>query len=114
MIITIVKVLADNRYTSTISTSGTEQELALVEKFGEPTVNIGGSFTGPPSFSEPDSFKKIFNGFPRSFSKDADGDVLAKEKVVEWSDELVDRLTDAITDLRGQTDDFSKETIVTV
>lgn len=114
MKITILKTILDNKFSAKIATSVNDTEKELISKFGEPTINVGGSFTGPPSFSEPNSYRKIVNGFPWTFKKDGDADSESQEKVEVWAEEIEDRLTTEIATLKGKTDDFSGESAVTV
>ena len=50
MKIILDKGLANNYFSTEVNTEFTEQEDDLIEKFGDPEVNFGGTFTGPPFF----------------------------------------------------------------
>ena len=114
MKITALKTILDNKFSAKVSTVVNDTEKELIDKFGEPTVNVGGSFTGPPAFTEPNSYRKIVHGFPWTFKKDGDADEEAQDKVEVWKEEMEDRLTSEITTLKAKTDDFSGESAVTV
>ena len=107
------KTLTSNVYKVELRTEATEVEQNLIDLFGEPEVNVGGSFTGPPAFTLPDALRKIVKGFPYSQQIDADGDAQAKDKMVVWADEVSTRIGTAVTTLRAQNDDFSKEEVDT-
>ena len=114
MDITVLKELKDNRYSAEFSLELTDQEADLAEKFGEPSVNVGGSFTGPPAFTLADDYHNLPSGFPVSLSIDANGDPEAKDKMNVWITEVKTRLTSAKNTLVSQTDDFSGKVIETV
>ena len=114
MKITINKELQNNIYAATFETEFTQQEDTLMEKFGEPVVNLGGDFTGPPAFTLADEYHKIKSGFPASQSMDANGDAQSEQKMTVWKDEVKARLVTAINDLRGQSDNYTGEEVETV
>ena len=114
MKITITKSLLDNKYITEFKTEFPDQEIDLIEKFGDPLINVGGSITGPPAFVLSDEHRKLKGGFPYTLSMDADGDTQAKDKMLAWIEEIRARMLTAITTLRGQVDDFSGEIVETI
>lgn len=114
MNITRIKTINANKYTVEFRDSFTTNELQLITKYGDPRVNVGGTFTGPPAFTLPDKYRELKAGFPYSYYMDKSDDVLAEEKMNVWSSEVRQRMIDAITALRAQTDTFTDEIIETV
>lgn len=114
MKITTTKELVDNKYSAEFKTEFPEQENDLIEKFGDPEINFGGSFTGPPVFDLADHYRKMKSGLPYTYQIDANGDVDAKDKMLVWITEIRARLVSEINTLRSQTDDFTGEIIETV
>lgn len=114
MKIKLYKSVENNKYLTKIITEANDVDLSLSKKFGEPTVDVGGSFTGPPAFTEPTQFRKIFTGFPYTFTKDGTADAQAKEKSIVWGDTMEQRLQDTINALRNQVDDFTGERVITI
>ena len=114
MKILIDKLLEDNRYSAEFKVELTDQEQAQVDAFGDPLVNFGGSFTGPPAFTLADEFRALVAGLPYTQSMDGNGDVDAKDKMNVWITEVKTRLTSAKNTLVGLTDDFTGEVVETV
>lgn len=114
MNIYVKRTLASNIYSVEFSTDFTSQESDLIEKFGDPEINCGGSITGPPAFDLSDQYRKLKAGFPFSYQVDGNGDDEASDKVLAWITEIRGRCVTAITTLRDQTDTFTGETIETV
>ena len=89
-----------------------DQDLELMSDFGEPEVDVGGSFTGPPAFSNlATQLRKLKSGFPFTQTFDATGDAQAKDKANVWQSEMITRITAVMATLRGNTDDFSGESL---
>jgi hypothetical protein len=114
MKLTITKIVDDNKFKATMATEANDLELEKIEKFGEPSINIGGSFTGPPAFVEPNQNKLLVTASPFVFIKDKDGDAEAEEKVDVWTTEVRTRIIDAKTTLVGLTDSFTDESTETI
>lgn len=114
MKLTTTKVVDDNKFQATMVTEANDLELEKIEKFGEPLVNIGGSFTGPPAFVEPNQNKLLITASPFVFIKDKDGDIEAEEKVDVWAAEVRTRIIDAKTTLVGLIDNFTDELAETI
>ena len=114
MKIRIVKTLSDNKYTMTIYTETDQGIDEKILKFGEPEINVGGSFTGPPAFILPNLLRKIIKGFPYSAYLDKDTDVNAETKIDIMADEIKQRIIEAVNILRSQADNFTDEILITV
>jgi hypothetical protein len=114
MKLTTTKIVGDNKFKAILATEANDLELGKIEKFGEPSINIGGSFTGPPAFVEPNQMKLLITASPFVFIKDKDGDVEAEAKVDVWAAEVRTRIIDAKTTLVGLVDSFTDETTETI
>lgn len=112
--LTTEKVLSNNVYTVTLRTDFQESDLELMSDFSQPTVDVGGSFTGPPAFSLNSSVKKIKDQFPVVQSFDGAADVDAKDKANVWATEMLTRIQSAVTTLRTNVDDFTGDTVDTL
>lgn len=91
----------------------------LVDKFGEPEINLGGSFTTDAlEWELPNEYVKLVSGFPvrREFdltaSPFADEDGLAM--LVTYRTTILSRIEDAFTALRANGDDFTDEFVTTI
>jgi len=87
-----------------------ELELEKMASFGEPEINLGGTFTGPPGYTLPDSYAKIKTGVPFLAACDVRDYANAEDRAVVWATEIVTRLKSAITSLRAMTDSYTGET----
>ena len=114
MKIIITKSLNENKYSIEFKVELTEQETVQTVKFGEPSVNFGGTITGPPAFELADHYRDLPSGLPYTYSIDGNGDAEAKDKMLAWQTEIKNRLVAAINSLRNQTDDFTGEVVETV
>lgn len=90
----------------------TELETKLMKKFGEPEIDVGGSFTGPPAFTLDSDLKKIRAESPFEVVFDGQSDIDAQDKATAWRNEMTTRINTAITDLLVLNDTFSGEDIV--
>ena len=52
----------------------------LMASYGEPEIDLGGSFTGPPAFDLPSNFARIKSGSPFIGRFDGDDYVDAEER----------------------------------
>jgi hypothetical protein len=95
------------------------QDVELMEKFGEPEINIGGTFlpsTGN-QFILPDKYIRVRSEFPfvREFdSRQAPFDTNTVTKVIGYRDEIKTRFTTAFTDLRANGDTFTGEQLYNI
>ena len=108
MILKDNRSLEDNRYIVELEpTNWSDQDVALMKKFGEPEVETGGQGTLIPAFDFPTEPREIKKGFPYTRSIDADADSDAKAKMNNWVIEMQTRFTNALNTLRANVDDFS-------
>lgn len=112
--LTTSKNLQNNVYTVTLTTAFQQSDLDLMSDFSQPTVDVGGSFTGPPAFTLNSSIKKIKDQFPVVQSFDGASDVDAKDKANVWASEMLTRIQSAVTTLRLNVDDFTGDTVDTL
>jgi hypothetical protein len=91
--------------------SFSEVDQQLMAKFGEPEIDVGGSFTGPPAFELPADLRRIRSESPFTMKFDSDDYVDADERAETWSTEMSTKIADAMTTLRANTDDFTKEEV---
>ncbi len=96
-----------------------QQDLMLMEKFGEPEINIGGTFLEETedSFILPDQYVKVRSGFPFLQEFDSRSDPFATNTVVKvtaYRDELRTRFSDAFTALRANGDTFTGEQVYNI
>jgi len=95
------------------ATDYSQVELEKMASFGEPEINLGGSFTGPPAFSLADSYAKIKTGVPFLAAFDVRDYADAEDRATVWKTEVIARLKAAITALRATTDGYTGETVET-
>lgn len=114
MKISVKKLLKNNKYQVTIATTLNDVELDKVDKFGEPLVNVGGSFTGPPAFTLANNLRGLKNGFPFTLTLDGAADADAEAKADVWAAEEGQRLSDTVAVLIAKIDNFSDDALVTV
>lgn len=92
-----------------------EGDTDLMVKYGEPQIDLGGDFTNP-AFTLPTVLRNIKSESPFAQQFDArDTDAgVAKSRAQRWAADMATRITTAIGTLRGNTDDYSGEEVVTV
>jgi len=117
---------SDNRYRVEISVydfSAVEEE--LVSQFGEPIIEIGGSFAGSETrpgeavpttvnFELPAEQRRWDSDFPVVKIFDLDDDVDSDVKAKVFGDEIVSRLQTAKNALVAQSAAFTGETTITI
>jgi hypothetical protein len=99
-----------------------ESDKELMRKFGEPTINAGGTFVDPtvPSafnFTLPDKIILVRTEMPytQTFdSKSPDFLVATQAKALVYENTFITRYQQAFTTLRSLTDTFSGERVVTL
>lgn len=90
----------------------------LVAKFGEPEINLGGTFTTDSvDWTLPDSFVKIVSGLP--VRKDVDISVApfvtnTTNRLATYRTTITSRFTTALTTLRANNDSFTNEYVTQV
>ena len=93
------------------SNSLSETDRRLMAEFGEPTIDIGGTFlTGGNAFTLPDQHIRIKSEFP--FTQEFDSTVApfntnTQTKVLGYRDAIVAAFTAALTALRANSDTFT-------
>ena len=90
----------------------------LMGKFGEPEINLGGSFTtSSVAWTLPDSFARIVSGMPVRREMDitvVPFSVSTTARLTTYRETIVQRFTDALTTLRAQGDTFTNEYVTQV
>jgi len=108
------KLLNNDIYQVSIYTQEWSQgDLDLIVKFGEPEIDLGGDFT-VPTFTLPNDLAKIKSDSPFTVSFDVKDAADAKDRANRWATDMITRLTSAIATLRGHSDDYSGEVVVTL
>jgi hypothetical protein len=112
--------LEDGVYNVVIHTEDwSQRDIQLMEKYGEPEIDVGGTFDGDGS-SGSETFElgsklygvKTASPFSQGFdSRDYDD---AGARALVWETEIRQRITEAVLELRENEDDFTKEEVVTV
>lgn len=96
-----------------------ETDKQLMQKFGEPEINMGGVFMqgGPNEFTFPDEFVKIRSDFPLIKSFDSTVipfNINTTIKIDAYIADISSLWSNAFVDLRAMPDTFTKEQIVEI
>jgi hypothetical protein len=91
-----------------------EGDQNLMSLFGEPEIDLGGSFTGPPAYDLGSNLVKILSESPFTQSFDSRDYVDAEDRANVWGAEIAVRITAAVAALRAMSDSYSREDVVTV
>jgi hypothetical protein len=93
----------------------------LVKEFGEPSINVGGTFTaGGETVVIPEKFVRVFSGFPYQYgfdAKDPEIGTAASDLANLYADQIVLRLQSVLTNLRQNntlSSSFSSESVISV
>ena len=106
--------LANDVYKISVYTEDwSEGDTRLMKKFGEPQIDLGGSFT-VPTFTLDTVLKNIMTESPFAQSFDVRDAADAEDRADRWAADMATRITAAVTTLRANTDSYTKETVVTV
>lgn len=106
------KQIIGNVFQVSINTDDwSELDNQLMASYGEPEIDLGGSFTGPPAFDLPSNYSRIKSGSPFIGRFDGDDYGDAEQRADVWADEVVVRLKAAIDTLRANNDDFTGESV---
>lgn len=96
----------------------TESDKSLMRKFGEPQINVGGTFgSDDDAFTLPDKYIKIRSDLPytQEFdSRDTTFDTDTSIKVLSYRDAIVTEITTAFTTLRDMEDTFTGEHVYNI
>lgn len=97
-----------------------ENDIRLMQKFGEPEINIGGEVSIVVPMTEetvtyeiPDDYRRIKSD-PLSLSIDARDTGYAKELARKWAENIISLLTNAFKSLHAHVDDFTHEEVTTL
>ena len=120
MKIRVLKHIADDKFLLDITTEDFSQgDLNLIQKFGEPQVNVGGLYGNPDDATRtwivPDSLLNVrqdFQPFRASFDQRTYSDAAARASALAAV--IVTRIEDAMTTLRSLTDTFTGESVTNV
>lgn len=115
----------DGRYRATVATQAfTANEINLIQQFGEPTVDTGGTFSGnvtrpggspvAVSFTLPNAIRRIQSDFPASQVFDLADTDTSDMRTKLWADTVASRISDAKTALLAKVSPFVGETLVTI
>jgi hypothetical protein len=111
-------VVDDNRiFVFENDMSSFREFILAVQRFGEPTIDFGGTFeTDEVEWSIPSSHAKIISGMPKRMSFDvltAPFSTATANRLTTYRDTIVTRFTDAVNGLRNQmaNDTFTNEYI---
>ena len=107
-------VLTDGVYKVTMYTEDWSQgDQDLIAEFGEPQVDLGGSFTHP-AFTLPNNLVNIMTGSPFGQGFDSRDFANALTRANTWATTVSARIVSEVNTLRQNTDSFSKEVVQTV
>jgi hypothetical protein len=110
------KTLDNDIYQATLYTQDwSEADRALMVKFGEPEIDLGGTFdSGETSFELPHKLERLMTQSPFNQSFDARDAADAQNRAAVWATEIATRISAAVTTMRAETDDYSTETVQTI
>jgi len=90
-----------------------ENDLNLMARFGEPEVDVGGSFT-TPTFTLPSNLVKVKSEVPITQTFDVRDYANAEARADKWEETISARINAAVVALRTETDDFTREEVENV
>lgn len=93
-----------------------ESDKELLRKFGEPSIDIGGTYTPSvgTSFTLPAKFIKVKSDLPHTQefdSKSADYSTNTKEKALKFQETFITKYNAAFAALRAKADTFTGEQV---
>jgi len=107
--------LVDDVYKISLYTEDWSQgDQDLMANFGEPEVDIGGDFTGPPAFTLSTNLARIMSESPFTQSFDGRDFADAEDRAVVWKDEVSALIVAAVAVLRALDDEFTGEEVENV
>lgn len=89
-------------------------DIQLMTKFGEPEIDLGGTFNMSPSYTLPESLARVMSDSPFVQSFDHRDDEDAETRAAFWGATLVVRIEAAVTALRDLSDTYTHEEITNV
>jgi len=112
--------LENNIYRVSVHTEDwSENDIRLMERFGEPEINIGGEIVyerpedSPVSVVLDDCWRRI-KSEPISVSFDSRDTTYAQEFANAWADKIVGDISSAHASLHAHIDDFTREVVHTL
>lgn len=123
MKIRVYKLLTDGVYKAKVVTEDwSELDIDLMEQFGEPEIDVSGTFDGTQDQALPDiTFQlsgarlvRVKSDSPLIESFDIRDYADAADRATLWAATIVSRITEAVTDMRAQHDTFSGEEVYTI
>lgn len=119
MNIRIFSKLEGGIYQITIKTEDwSENDKLLMQRFGEPTIELGGAFTSDTvpylEFTLAAGSARIMSESPFTARFDYRDNTDAEDRANLWKTEVTSRITDAVAELRANEDAFTKEEVITV
>lgn len=112
------KKLEDGVYIVTIFTeSWSEGDKALMVKYGEPSINLGGDIDSLPGelfFELPDHYAKIMHESPFTQRFDSKDFQDADARAEAWKTDVQTKIADAVAALRALADTFTGEEVTTI
>lgn len=97
-----------------------ENDVQLMEKYGEPEIDIGGDFHLEPNDSEPldlflpESHRRVKTESPITMSFDSRDMSHAKDFANAWADRISEAISSAFSSLHSHSDGFTRETVRTL
>ncbi len=91
-----------------------ELDQQLMAKYGEPEIDLGGSFTGPPAYDLSSDLRRLRSESPFTMKFDIDDYVDADDRATVWATEMSTRITAAMATLRANSDTFTDEQVETI
>ena len=90
-----------------------------MQQFGEPEIDLGGTFLAETDneFTLPAKKAKIRSDFPYTQTFDSRDEAFTENtstKVLAYRDEIITRVTDALTALREESDSFTGEHVYNI
>jgi len=92
-----------------------QEEQEAVKRFGDPLIQVGGTFAGPPEFTRESQALPLAATAAFTYAVDVADHADAADRVVVWADATVVAIKAAIDTLRTQIveDSFTDETLET-
>jgi len=118
MKIRVFKKLDNGVYQISVHTMDwSEADKALMIKYGEPTIDLGGTFVGESPYLEYTLSTKlvlIMSESPFTQRFDSRDEIDADERATVWKTAIVELITSAVLNLRANADTFTGEEVTTI
>lgn len=114
--------LENGVYTASVFTEDwSEQDLRLMQKFGEPEINVGGTleYSVPEenieeSYKVDDCYRRILHGSPMTRGFDSRDTRYAEAFANLWAESVIGKIGAAFSSLHSRSDGFTRETVHTL